>query len=58
MYLLLTLMLLQKQEELQPGTEPTDMEGEQLITMVNKAVQAITTRLHSKFYYCFVAPLS
>ena len=39
----------QKQEELQPGAEPTDMEGEQLITMVNKAVSAITTRLHSKW---------
>ncbi|XP_076072619.1 transformation/transcription domain-associated protein-like isoform X5 [Mytilus galloprovincialis] len=36
-----------KQEELQPGAEPTDMEGEQLITMVNKAVSAITTRLHN-----------
>lgn len=38
----------QKQEEVQPSTEPADMEGEQLISMVNKAVSAITTRLHSK----------
>ncbi|CAG2251373.1 TRRAP [Mytilus edulis] len=40
-------LLPKKQEELQPGAEPTDMEGEQLITMVNKAVSAITTRLHN-----------
>lgn len=38
----------QKQEEMKPGVEPTDMDSEQLITMVNKAVSAITTRLHSK----------
>lgn len=37
-----------KQEEVNPGTEPSEMEGEQLITMVNKAVSAITTRLQSK----------
>ncbi|KAL5007444.1 hypothetical protein ScPMuIL_016250 [Solemya velum] len=36
-----------KQEEVNPGTEPTDMEGEQLISMVNKAVSAITTRLQN-----------
>ncbi|KAK6165821.1 hypothetical protein SNE40_022660 [Patella caerulea] len=36
-----------KQEETNPGAEPVDMEGAQLITMVNKAVQAITTRLQN-----------
>ncbi|XP_053373271.1 transformation/transcription domain-associated protein-like isoform X1 [Mercenaria mercenaria] len=36
-----------KQEEVNPGTEPSEMEGEQLITMVNKAVSAITTRLQN-----------
>lgn len=38
----------QKQEEQKPGTEPTDMEGETLINMVNKAVSAIMNRLHSE----------
>lgn len=33
---------------MKPGVEPTDMDSEQLIAMVNKAVSAITTRLHSK----------
>ncbi|KAK7109588.1 transformation/transcription domain-associated protein-like isoform X2 [Littorina saxatilis] len=36
-----------KQEEQKPGTEPTDMEGETLINMVNKAVSAIMNRLHN-----------
>ncbi|XP_065923524.1 transformation/transcription domain-associated protein isoform X7 [Magallana gigas] len=36
-----------KQEEMKPGVEPTDMDSEQLIAMVNKAVSAITTRLHN-----------
>ncbi|XP_052799623.1 transformation/transcription domain-associated protein-like isoform X2 [Mya arenaria] len=36
-----------KQEEVSPGTEPSEMEGDQLITMVNKAVTAITNRLHN-----------
>ncbi|XP_052224459.1 transformation/transcription domain-associated protein-like isoform X9 [Dreissena polymorpha] len=36
-----------KQEEVTPGTEPSEMEGEQLITMVTKAVTAITNRLHN-----------
>ena len=35
-------------EELQPGEEPADMEGEQLVTLVNKAVAAITTRVQSE----------
>ncbi|XP_076468689.1 transformation/transcription domain-associated protein-like isoform X2 [Babylonia areolata] len=36
-----------KQEEQKPGAEPVDMEGETLVTMVNKAVNAITTRLQN-----------
>ncbi|XP_060086157.1 transformation/transcription domain-associated protein-like [Ylistrum balloti] len=36
-----------KQEETTPGSEPSDMDGEQLIVMVSKAVQAITTRLQN-----------
>lgn len=36
-----------KQEEINPTTEPVEMEGEQLITMVNKSVSAITTRLQN-----------
>ena len=39
----------QKQEEMKPGVEPTDMDSDQLITMVTKAVSAITTRLHSEY---------
>lgn len=45
----ISLLYFQKQEEVNPGTEPTDMEGEQLISMVNKAVSAITTRLQSEY---------
>ena len=46
-------------EEANPLVEPTDMEGEQLVTLVNKAVSAITTRVQSKiflslfFFVCF-----
>ncbi|XP_014681160.1 PREDICTED: transformation/transcription domain-associated protein-like [Priapulus caudatus] len=37
-----------KQEDTQPpGSQPQDMEGELLITMVNKAVGAINTRLQN-----------
>ncbi|ESP00831.1 hypothetical protein LOTGIDRAFT_140419, partial [Lottia gigantea] len=36
-----------REEETNAGVEPVDMEGSQLITMVNKAVQAITTRLQN-----------
>lgn len=41
----------QKQEETNPVAEPVDMEGEQLIAMVNKAVSAIMTRLQSMWTY-------
>ena len=34
---------------MKPGVEPTDMDSDQLITMVTKAVSAITTRLHSEY---------
>ncbi|RUS77842.1 hypothetical protein EGW08_014394 [Elysia chlorotica] len=36
-----------KMEEANPLVEPTDMEGEQLVTLVNKAVAAITTRVQN-----------
>ncbi|XP_035826346.1 transformation/transcription domain-associated protein isoform X2 [Aplysia californica] len=36
-----------KMEELTPTDEPPDMEGEQLVTLVNKAVSAITTRVQN-----------
>ncbi|XP_048245320.1 transformation/transcription domain-associated protein-like isoform X4 [Haliotis rufescens] len=36
-----------KHEETSPSTEPVDMEGEQLIGMVTKAVSAIMTRLQN-----------
>ncbi|GFN80649.1 transformation/transcription domain-associated protein [Plakobranchus ocellatus] len=36
-----------KMEEASPLVEPTDMEGEQLVTLVNKAVAAITTRVQN-----------
>ena len=38
----------QKQEVETPGAQPTDMEGDVLIQMVNKAVNAIMTRLQSE----------
>ena len=38
---------MQKQEECNPGSQPPDMEGDVLIQMVNKAVQAIMTRLQN-----------
>ena len=41
-------LICQKMEEANPLVEPTDMEGEQLVTLVNKAVAAITTRVQSK----------
>ena len=47
-------MVLQTQEEHKPGVEPEDMEGEMLINMVTKAVNAITTRLQSE--YCTPPP--
>ncbi|XP_041366452.1 transformation/transcription domain-associated protein-like [Gigantopelta aegis] len=40
-----------KHEETNPSTEPVDMEGEQLISMVNKSVSAITTRLQNLATY-------
>ena len=40
---------LQKQEVETPGAQPTDMEGDVLIQMVNKAVNAIMTRLQSEY---------
>lgn len=43
------LFLAQKMEEINPLEEPPDMEGEQILTLVNKAVTAITTRVQSKF---------
>ncbi|KAH9524767.1 hypothetical protein Btru_027787 [Bulinus truncatus] len=36
-----------KMEETNPTEEPADMEGEQLVTLVNKAVSAITTRVQN-----------
>lgn len=36
-----------KQEETSPGTMPPAMEGDLLVSMVNKAVSAITTRLNN-----------
>ncbi|XP_055874365.1 transformation/transcription domain-associated protein-like isoform X5 [Biomphalaria glabrata] len=36
-----------KMEETNPTEEPPDMEGEQLVTLVNKAVSAITTRVQN-----------
>ena len=38
-----------QQDESGPGTQPTDMEGDVLIQMVNKAVSSIMTRLQSEF---------
>lgn len=37
-------------EESNPLEEPPDMEGEQLVNLVNKAVAAITTRVQSKLF--------
>uniref|UniRef100_A0A0B7BH04 FATC domain-containing protein n=1 Tax=Arion vulgaris TaxID=1028688 RepID=A0A0B7BH04_9EUPU len=36
-----------KMEESNPFEEPPDMEGEQIVTLVNKAVTAITTRVQN-----------
>ncbi|XP_064648217.1 transformation/transcription domain-associated protein-like isoform X2 [Lineus longissimus] len=36
-----------KQDESSPGSQPVDMEGEKLIAMVTKAVNAISTRLQN-----------
>ncbi|BFZ01386.1 hypothetical protein BsWGS_04423 [Bradybaena similaris] len=36
-----------KMEEINPLEEPPDMEGEQILTLVNKAVTAITTRVQN-----------
>jgi len=43
------LSMLQRQDEANPREPPTDMEGEILINMVTKAVNAINVRLQSKF---------
>lgn len=54
--LLLTVFLLQfvqKQDDTHPSVvvpSPSDMDSELLITLVNGAVNAITTRLQSKNY--------
>ena len=44
----------QKQDETSPGSLPTDMEGDMLVQMVNKAVTAIMTRLQSTYNYSSV----
>ena len=49
MYIMLLLLLPQRQEELNPGQQPDEMEGDNLISMVNKAVGAIMTRLQSQY---------
>ena len=41
-----------------PGAQPVDMEGDMLIQMVNKAVNAIMTRLQSKSRSMLTLPVS